>query len=640
MDVFGNALAAGGDVFRDAAVDAAYELDLIERPRVEGHRMRALVDVLVAMGVLVREGGQLVRGAVPPRPVVTRAGWGLMADVIRRDTPLPVAGGEIELRYHAHLATVGAPAAAELAGTFDGGTLLDLGAGSGTFAAAWLDAHPDATATVVDYPGVIALARTALARFGARVRFVAGDIRSAPVEPHDVVLLSNVLHLHDTTTCAILVAHAARLAKRSVVIKDLRVDDGRAGPFEGLAFALNMAVFTTGGDVYEPWQLRAWLGGLDVEERRLASQPDGIVMIGHRPRSARDVFERVSGTATGAGTGAMPAAFRTMFAAAIAHLGGDEAARLRTHYTETMPALRAEQLRHPLFVLSLDWSKLPRLARVLELVGAARAPTLGALYAATHYGGFMPLLYGYPADLAYFTSRGLDPHATIDRYLAAPILHELCHFERERDAILPPHLDECIAGWYGVHLWPNLAYPEGAHDDAIYAAPWLAQVGQAVARAYGADAIIAAHRGQEPWPQRFLAAATRFGWDDWCRRRTQHFLSDTFDPEPWLALVWRDIEAHADRAFDRVIVRDALRAMCLENSLVDGSFRARAALPAGPITIEGCRMTAPARGVDRVAPRYWLPPGLARVRRQLELTSLAQIDDVAEDLCASLRVTR
>ena len=53
-----------------------------------------------------------------------------------------------------------------------------------------------------------------------------------------------------------------------------------------------------------------------------------------------------------------------------------------------------------------------------------------------------------------------------------------------RDAIggFVAHLDEAIGGWIGAHVWPELVFPAVDHDDALYAAPWLAQIGQAFAR--------------------------------------------------------------------------------------------------------------------------------------------------------------
>jgi hypothetical protein len=277
----------------------------------------------------------------------------------------------------------------------------------------------------------------------------------------------------------------------------------------------------------------------------------------------------------------------------------------------------------------------------------ARTPTLAAFYERTYYGGFMPLLYGYPADLAYFArrarERGLDVLGTIDRYLAVPMLHELCHFARDREALLPAHLDECIAGWIGVHVWPAMAFPDDDGGDAIYAAPWLSQVGQAVARAFGVHDVIRAHAGHAAWdaalPRRFLDTVTRVGWDDWCKRRTQHFLSDTFDPDPWVNLVLELAgPLREDPDFDRRIVRDALRSMCLRNERVDGSFRARSVAPEAPIAIAGGRVVGEARGIDTIAPRYWLPPAIVaslaeRGITSVRIPSLAAIDEIVDDWC-------
>src|SRR5204862_5594110 len=135
----------------------------------------------------------------------------------------------------------------------------------------------------------IALARAELAAFGDRGRYLASEIRTADAgDGYSVALLANVLHLHAPAACAELCATAAGAVAPGgmVVIKDLRVDDDRRGPYEGLAFALNMAIYTGGGDVYTPSQLRAWLaaaGLVGIAELRLTSQPDGIVMIAYRP---------------------------------------------------------------------------------------------------------------------------------------------------------------------------------------------------------------------------------------------------------------------------------------------------------------------------------------------------------------------
>lgn len=710
MDIFAIADGAGGAFLQAAAIAAAYELgvfaalalprtfeDLAAQLDVQRgrDRLRALVDVLVATGAITHEGSLLARGQVPMRPQVPREGWGLLAEVIRRDHALVHAPAS--RAYHDHLRRAGADAARELAPWLRS-PLLDLGGGAGAYTSALLVADPSARATLVDVEAVLELAREQLASFGDRAVVIAGDARAVTIgEPHACALLSNVLHGHGREACAQLVAAAARSVRPggSVVIKDLRVDDGRAGPLSGLLFALNMAVYTDAGSVYETSQLRTWLaeaGLVGIEERTLASAPDAIVVIGYRPRGATAAFEEIAGavapTARLSAELELPAPLRCVLEHALTV---DDNADMRTHYTALMPQMRRDQLASSdaLLHTPLEWGRLPRLRAAIGrlrsvLVGAGvdpalflgdveRASTVATLYTRTHYGGAMPLLYGCPADLAYFhaqgAARGLDTLGTIDRYLTTPVIHELCHGARDRDALQPLHLDECVAGWLGVYVHPEFAYPAPGEDDAIYASPWLAQIGQAIARAFGRDAVIRAHAGGELWdaavPKAFVDTAARLGWADWLDRRTLHFLSDTLDPAPWIALALaagagRPLGEHTlstlaslplsslanalppDPDGDRAIVVDALRAMCLDNAIIDGSCRARTRLPQHPITIDAvrCRVTTPARGgLDHVDPSYWIPPAvgarLATAHAQLELTlpSLEAIPEIAAALC-------
>lgn len=312
VDVFGRAMQSSGFLC-DAAIAAGHELGLFEvlapgEPMSLGplasalglgtgqRRLGALLDVLVARGAIRCDRSSVPRFAavqeVPAHAVVPRMGWGLLADVIRRDQPLLVergAGGEAERRLHHHLASSGAAAAAELAQSLLGVTsLLDLGAGAGAYSQAFLAAHPDARATLVDTHEVLAIAAAWLGPLASRARLVAGDAALVDAgSGYGAVLLANVLHLHGAATCTQLVAAAARAVEPGgvVVIKDLRVDDDRSGPLEGLLFALNMAIYSDAGTVYSTGQLRAWLadaGLVDVTEHRLAASPDAIVVVARR----------------------------------------------------------------------------------------------------------------------------------------------------------------------------------------------------------------------------------------------------------------------------------------------------------------------------------------------------------------------
>jgi hypothetical protein len=387
---------------------------------------------------------------------------------------------------------------------------------------------------------------------------------------------------------------------------------------------------------------------------------------------------------------ALPRALEEMLASALALEGPTAHAELlRAHYLVTMPRLRVEQLASEaqpntrFFHTPLDWARLPRLSGIVDavfalepaLLGAAspaafrdRYPTLAALYLDTYYGAAMPLLYGYPADLAWF-ARALaeEPLETVlDRHLAGPILHELMHGRRERPPLFPLSLDECVAGYLGIRLLPSFAYPEPGEANAIFAAPWFSQVGQALVRTVGLDAVVRAQAGQATWeealPHGLAATLHRLGWDEYVALRQPHFLSDPYRPDRWMklfflaaagvpldehtlasleALPWTEVPPGEEQPMDREILVDALRAMCLRNRQDAYHFVVSSELPRAPIRIDlgACRVeTAPgADGCDPVPLRYLFPPAVAaRLRARgtrgyvVALPSLDAIADVAD----------
>ncbi len=91
--------------------------------------------------------------------------------------------------------------------------LLDLGGNSGEFAAQACRRAPNLTATVFDLPVVCALGRENLANRaeGARVMFLAGDMRRGPIpEGHDLVTFKSVLHDWPAEEARALLEQAAR----------------------------------------------------------------------------------------------------------------------------------------------------------------------------------------------------------------------------------------------------------------------------------------------------------------------------------------------------------------------------------------------------------------------------------------------
>jgi hypothetical protein len=275
----------------------------------------------------------------------------------------------------------------------------------------------------------------------------------------------------------------------------------------------------------------------------------------------------------------------------------------------------------------------------------------------------MPLLYGWPADLLRFARELAErPLAeVIDRQLAAPLVHELTHLGRVRE-VFPLHLDECVAGWLGVTVLRGFAWPDPGDEGALYAALSFAQVGQALARACGAGAVVRAHAGVTPWAEALPAgladALVRLGWQDYLDGRQLHLLSDPARPERWMklfflaaagapldgctleslqALSWTEVPAGDESALDDQILVDALDSMCLRNQRRDGSFVVETRPQPSPIEVDliECRMsTAPGDGCDERL-SYLFPPAVAaRLRARglrgytLELRDLAARGEV------------
>jgi len=269
--------------FRDAAVGAARALGLRRDEPLDAaarrlglartHRLRALFDVLALEDAWDAPAPSLAPTATPA------GGWAALAEVIRADRPLPL--DDMLARFHAHLAAAGhddarALAAALAAQPEAARGLVDLGGRAGHYAAAFLDVAPAAHATVVDRAAVVALVPPR-----DRLACIAGDLFDVTVPRHGLALVANVVHLYDAADGARLIARAAALAD-VVVVKDLWIEPDRAGPPAALYFALNMALFTDGGDVHPAARIADWLRAAGLAAPAIERLGDDVVVWARR----------------------------------------------------------------------------------------------------------------------------------------------------------------------------------------------------------------------------------------------------------------------------------------------------------------------------------------------------------------------
>ena len=133
--------------------------------------------------------------------------------------------------------------------------LLDIGGASGNWTVSFLNAYPQAKATLFDLPQVIPLAQDHLAhcRMTSRVELVPGDYNTdaLPAGP-DLAWLSAITHQNsrDQNRALFSKIHTALSPGGSLLIRDIVMGPSRTTPVTGALFAVNMLACTLGGNTY------------------------------------------------------------------------------------------------------------------------------------------------------------------------------------------------------------------------------------------------------------------------------------------------------------------------------------------------------------------------------------------------------
>jgi SAM-dependent methyltransferase len=209
-------------LFTRVAAGADTEARLAEALGLTPANAERLVTACVALGLLERAGDRLRNapdvqrflvegepGYAGPWMLFTKPDWdewGRLAEHLRRADPPVVLGKyaegftvEAARAYHAATYSIGLGAGRRFARQVDLGTrrhVLDLGGGSGAYCIAACQAHPHLTATVLDLPPVVEVAREFIASHGLsdRIATRAGDFTRDPLpDGADVVIMASNL---------------------------------------------------------------------------------------------------------------------------------------------------------------------------------------------------------------------------------------------------------------------------------------------------------------------------------------------------------------------------------------------------------------------------------------------------------------
>ena len=143
--------------------------------------------------------------------------------------------------------------------------LLDVGGGPATYAMLLADKYSGLRVTVLDLPGVVAVAQELIAQSGlsARVQTLPGDAATTDygAAQYDGVLFSGVLHQMDAVTIQSLFAkaYAALRPGGTLAVSDVMLDASKTQPAFATLFSLQMLLTSEAGAVFASDDCARWL---------------------------------------------------------------------------------------------------------------------------------------------------------------------------------------------------------------------------------------------------------------------------------------------------------------------------------------------------------------------------------------------
>jgi len=271
-------------------------LSLGEAAGARGADPRALgtvLDALAAMGLLEKEDGRW-RTVPALLPLLSSRGersllplalhsvnlwdrWSRLTEVVAGSRPGAGDRDGWTRSFIGAMHVVAAPQADDIVAAVEPGgarRLLDVGAGPGTYTAAFLRAVPGMRATLLDLPPVVELARENVAAAGLldRVDLVAADLRTEAFPAgHDLAFVSAIVHMLGPSGNVALFrkVHDALVPGGRIVVRDHVMSPDRTAPRAGALFAVNMLVGTAEGGTFTFEEIAGWLVEAGFERPRL-----------------------------------------------------------------------------------------------------------------------------------------------------------------------------------------------------------------------------------------------------------------------------------------------------------------------------------------------------------------------------------
>jgi predicted O-methyltransferase YrrM len=296
------------DLFSALGEKASTASEAAERIGAHARTLELLLNALVAMRVLVRDGDRFANTSVAKGHLVRTSptyvghllllheaewdNWGKLEDAVRTGRSRVTrhvfeTDPELGANVLAVLDRIGQQSGPSLAKRLEltgARSLLDLGGGVGTNAIAFCTVYPELRATVFDLPETLTRAEHAVKEAGleARITLRAGDFHQDPLGgPYDVALMSDILHYQGPEANSALVTKVYSCLAQGgrLIIKDRFLEPSGTSPAWVTAFAVHILVNTEHGRCYTVTEATQWMkqaGFTSVEELERTAVVQGV----------------------------------------------------------------------------------------------------------------------------------------------------------------------------------------------------------------------------------------------------------------------------------------------------------------------------------------------------------------------------
>ena len=164
-------------------------------------------------------------------------------------------------------------------------SLLDVAGGTGAYSIAFRRANPGLSATILDFPAVIEVARGYIERAGLAdsITLIPGDAREAEWPGgHDVVFMSYLLSAVRGGDIAPLLqrAHSALRPGGKLIVHDFMLDETRSGPSSAALFFLSYLSANPDAVSFTAADIAQWMEGASfVDGKEEVMIPDITMMV-------------------------------------------------------------------------------------------------------------------------------------------------------------------------------------------------------------------------------------------------------------------------------------------------------------------------------------------------------------------------